>query len=410
MSLPSKARDQLISFNTENLPLDSQGRVLTDLFVELPRNDRFIRYICSGDPLTTRHLATLARHVNANIYVILADLESSRAEPLPDESAIAHEIRSISKKNPTRAETERRFQGEQEAYGSSKKTILSGDSSSFNSHRSTPTPESFEGSRKSLDNSEKEIAMASHLGKDNAEFLKKPIATELKNIFLDLISPSPAKFNLEDSPVNELTDRLVKIIAPEVENLRLYLKAIPQYVGIMEDSAAITAIATLFAIARGQSSRSIFKDLSYACLFMDISLADFDEEAWKTYYLKPENLSTEDKKKVLSHPTRSSELVQKRFKNIPDIVIQLIVGHHELFSGRGYPRQLRSERLAPLVKILAFAVDVFEHMKRQYLRGKVCNLEEAVHFFQFESVEPHRRRHSATLCREVAEFLRSDGL
>jgi HD-GYP domain-containing protein (c-di-GMP phosphodiesterase class II) len=391
MPLPAKLKSTLISFEPSKVPLCDKGRVLTDLYVELPRNDRFIRYVCSGDDLTAKHVATLSRHTVKHFYVVLGDLET--------------QDKTITQPNNETSFIQR-FSGDNERYESARRSVAPRKEVEFEASRVLASAPDTTSSRQSHGVPAEDRTAVVQFGKESAEFYKKPIAQELSRIYQDLITPSPAKLNLEDSPISQLADRLVDTIAPEVANLRAYLKSIPQYVGMVNDSAAITAIATLFAIARGQSSRSVFKDLSYACLFMDISLADFPQDSWRTYYLNPSKLGDEDMKRMQQHPRRSAELVQKRFRNLPDIVSQLIVGHHELYNGKGFPRELRSELLAPLVRILALAVDVFEYMKREQLRGEVCSLEEALEYFLFESVEPHLRRHSTVLCREVADYFK----
>lgn len=416
MSLPGKLKSNLISFDPSNVPLCEKGRVLTDLYVELPHNDRFIRYVCSGDDLTAQHIASLARHTVKHFFVILEDLENQReaaqgsvpkSEEALEPTALHDSSRKTTPNNSTEEESSiQRFSGETERHESVRRTLAPRKEADFEASRVLASVPDATSSRQSHGVPSEDTAALVQFGKESAEFYKKPIAQELSKIYQDLITPSPAKLNLEDSPINDLADRLVDTIAPEVANLRAYLKSIPQYVGMVNDSAAITAIATLFAIARGQSSRSVFKDLSYACLFMDISMAEFPEESWRIYHLTPEKLREEDKKRIQQHPRRSAELVQKRFRNLPDIVSQLIVGHHELYNGKGFPRQLRSELLAPLVRILALAVDVFEYMKREHLRGEVCSLEEALEYFLFESVEAHLRRHSTVLCREVADYFK----
>jgi len=390
MSLPASLKSTLVSFDPARVPLCSKGRILSDLYVELPRNERFIRYVCSGEELTAKHIETLSRHKVKHFYVMLADLDRGS---LPSASS---QDSSFMK----------RFSGDTERHESVRQSLAPRKEAHFEASRVLASAPDTTSSRQSHGVPAEDNSALVQFGKESAEFYKKPIAQELSRIYQDLITPSPAKLNLEDFPINELADRLVKTIAPEVASLRSYLKSIPLYVGMVNDSAAITAIATLFAIARGQSSRSVFKDLSYACLFMDISLAEFPQDLWRVYHLSPQKLSEEDKKRMQQHPRRSAELVQKRFRNLPDIVSQLIVGHHELYNGKGFPRQLRSELLAPLVRILALSVDVFEYMKREQLRGEVCSLEEALKYFLFESVEPHMRRHSTVLCREVSDHFK----
>ena len=214
--------------------------------------------------------------------------------------------------------------------------------------------------------------------------------------------------NLEESPIQDIASNLLEVIAPEVEKLRDHLKKIPDYVGVMNDSAALTAITTLVCLARGQTSRSIFKEMSYAVLLMDMSMTSLDDEAYKNYFINPDALSEKQKKIVFTHPRASYELVQKKFKNLPDIVSQLILGHHELFNGKGYPRKVRSELLAPLVRILAFAVDIFELMKRNHYLGKKLSIVDAVDSLLNADVPPHLRRHNVVLMREVYQYLTVD--
>jgi len=368
MAIPGSERSKLQLFSPENIPTDAAGLPLADLYVELPRNDRFIRYVCSGDAIGEGRMRSLARHVNPNFYIKLEELYSTE-----------HSAARL---------------------GNTLMSAKFSDAAILHQKRDE------ESTRKTFSFAALDEGILLHFGKDSEEFLKKPIAIELNTIFKEIVSPHLAQLSLEHSPINELTDRLVGVITPEIANLRLHLKRDPHYSIMIQESSAITSIATLFAVARGQTSRSTFKDLSYACLFMDLSIADISEERRRTYYLDPESLSSEDKERIFAHPRRSLELVEQRLKKLPDIICQMIVGHHELFNGKGFPRQQRSEMLAPLVRILALAVDVFEFMKRQQLQGDFCDLSNAVEYFVNEPVEPHMRRHGSTLCREVAEFLR----
>ena len=298
--------------------------------------------------------------------------------------------------------------------GSSKQSHLQkDDGDELSSRQSHMKPEEdYSGSRQSMiDPQAQEEAsskMQMQFGNDNAAFLKKAISKELADVYSSLNDESTAAINLEDSPIAELTEKLMDVVAPEVEGLRNHLKQIPEYVGVMDDSAAVTSIATLFCMAKGQTSRSIFREVSYACLFLDLSLAKFNERDWVNYYINPNSLNNELKKLVFAHPRASYQIIQAKFKNLPDIVGQMILGHHELFNGKGYPRKVRSELLAPLVRILAFAVDVFETMKRNYLKGKKVSLEQAVSSFVHAEVEPHQRRHNIVLMRDILEYLQND--
>jgi hypothetical protein len=378
MSIPSAERSKLLLFDPSDVPLTEDGSLLADVYVELPHNARFIRYVLSGDTLSETHLQKLSKHTSKHLFVLIDELTNDSHASSKHDYLNIQEDKSWSTNSFLYPQAASHELLENNEHGNSRQR-----------HEGFPI----------------EGGMLTLFGQDDSEFLRAPIASVLKGIYDEMSASDIAHIRLEITPISELTDRLVKVIAPEVETLRNYLHAIPQYRTIMHDSAAITTIATLFAIALGHTSRNVFKNLSYACIFMDISLAELSEESWKTYYLDPERLSKEDARRVRSHPERSTDLVQKRFRKLPDVVLQMILGHHELFNGKGFPRGHRSEKLAPLVRALALSVDVFEFMKRAHLRGEPCDLEGAVNHFVNEAAEAHHRRHNLTLCREISEYL-----
>jgi response regulator RpfG family c-di-GMP phosphodiesterase len=372
VSIPSNQRDRFIQLEMNALPLSESGTLLTDIYVELPHNDRFIRYLCYGDQLLPKHLEIVARHTSPLFFALISDMAEAQSARRPVEISESQKSNSASSKS---------FEGKK----------LTQDREAFH------TPEL-----------EEVFSLQLQFGKENAEFLKKPIAQELKRIFKELVEPNPGQFSIEETPIAELSQKLLLIIAPEIENFHRHLKKMPQYLSVMDSCAALTAISTLFAVAIGQTSRNVFKDLSYACLFMDLALVDFTREDWKTYYLDTDSLPASQKTKVLEHPKRSFDMVSKKFRNLPELVGQMILGHHELFNGKGYPRGIRSETLAPLVRVLSLAVDVFEFMKKAHLEKDPVRLNDALNYFLNEPVEPHSRRHSLPLCREVLEFLQKE--
>ena len=462
MAISKEKRFELLSFDIANLPLDEDGTARIDFYVHLPRNDRFICFVLQGDEFGEKHTQILRKHVEPEIFCKFSDFKDNckdleipennhnmfvmeyeedpegfkakHSESISIEANPETEATKVFSKDDEDSETEEKksklivIEGSKEVSGTNdndKNIIIEGGSPEQSSKQSynhkedsqfskeTRKQENVEisGSAKSLDVPGEDPgldAMMSELGKEKGEFLKKAISKELNAVFKVLSAESVSEISLEDSPIEEISKKLMEVIAPEVDNLRQYLKKIPNYVGVMDDSAAITAIATLFCIARGQTSRSIFREISYAVLLMDISLGSLSPGSLDAYYVNPNQLSSEDKQIVFNHPRQSYEMVQKRFKNLPEIVSQLILGHHELFNGKGYPRKVRSELLAPLVRILAFAVDVFEIMKRAYISKQNVTVLQAVESLLNADVAPHERRHNIVLMREICAHLKED--
>lgn len=350
MGISTNLREQFIEFDSNKIPISKNGRLLSDVYVELPNNKRFIRYICNGDLLEENHLKVIKNHSIPKFFVLINEIEEFKHLNNSINSQIEH------------------------------------------------VPINY-------DKTPKEIKFHSE---NDAEFLKVSIANDLMGVLHECQILSPQKITLEKSGLSKTADKLLKVISPELQAAREQLKRIPAYIDHIEDSATITALSTLFAIAKGQNSRSTFKDLAHACLFMDIGLVELKAEDKNRYWSPLESLPKSLQKKILNHPMRSYEIIQKKFLNFPDIVAQMIVGHHELFNGQGYPRKVRSELLAPMVRLLAFSVDVFEHMKRQKLQSLNPSVEDSVKYFLEEPVEPHMRRHNLTLCREIWNFIQEN--
>ncbi len=399
MSIPVHRAELLTRIDIEAIPQDADGRVLIDLFIELPNNARFIRFLAANSPLTESDLQKIKTLARPYVYVNRSDLKSF------DGMAAS---RAMQNNEQISVRVEHSVQADKASLEESTSKVSHTPAQDSPSPRVTTQPKADEGSshQSKVSKADLEIGMLMQFGKESADFLKKPIAQELSKIFNEVILPNPGQFTLEDTPIAEISTRLLDIIAPDVDNFRSHFRKIPQYLSVMDDSAAVTAIAVLYAVALGQSSRSVFRDLSYACLLMDFSLLDMSAENWHLYYNDQSKLSPEIVAKVQNHPRRSYEIVQKKFTKLSEIVGQLIIGHHELFNGRGYPRRIRSELLAPLVRMFACAIDTFEVMKRESLDLSNPSLIEVLEkFMATDGVQPHERRHSLTLIRQIHDFL-----
>jgi hypothetical protein len=399
MSIPVHRAELLTRIDIEAIPLNAEGHVLVDLFIELPNNARFIRFLAANSPLTESDLKKVKTLSRPYFYVNRSDLESFGGEATSRRTHTAQEDTQPSSSSPRTSDVP-------VEETSSRLTHSPLEDSQPLPLTTQPKLDEETSRQSSATKADLEMGMLMQFGKESAEYLKKPIAHELSKIFNEVILPNPGQFTLEDTPFAQISSRLLEIIAPDVDNFRTHFRKIPQYLGVMDDSAAVTAIAVLYAVALGQSSRSVFRDLSYACLLMDFSLLDMSPENWKLYYKDQSQLAPDVLAKVQNHPRRSYEIVQKKFTKLSEIVGQLIISHHELFNGQGYPRHIRSELLAPLVRMFACAIDTFEVMKRESLDLSNPSLIQVLEkFMAVDGIQPHERRHSLSLVRQIHEFL-----
>jgi hypothetical protein len=400
MSIADHRADHLIRIEFDAIPVDAEGLVLLDLFIELPTNARFIRFLAKGSLLEISDINKIRSLSRPYVFVNRTEWNELKEQGFARGSTPEGTARTpgLVPDSEGADETKTRTSTKQAPSRNVESEV----------HRSKgDAPAEKPGARSSsVSKADLESGMLMQFGKESAEFLKKPIAHELSKIFYEVILPNPGEFTLEDTPIAEMSSRLLDIIAPDVDNFRSHFRRIPQYLSVMDDSAAVTTIAVLYAVALGQTSRSVFRDLSYACLLMDFALLDLSAENWNLYYQNRSQLSPEMLTKVQNHPRRSYEIVQKKFTRLPEIVGQLILGHHELFNGRGYPRGIRSELLAPLVRMFACAVDTFEIMKQESLHLSNPSLLEVLsRFIASSGTQPHERRHSLTLVRQIHQFL-----
>jgi HD-GYP domain-containing protein (c-di-GMP phosphodiesterase class II) len=256
---------------------------------------------------------------------------------------------------------------------------------------------------------------------DSLEKIKRPelelqtpserIKEELKQIFGFLQSdPEKAQTEAEATlaKMEKVADDVLAEVAPDVEDLRKFLISNSKYVMLMADSSAIASIAVMTALAHGFDSRAIFRDLSMASILMDAPLSDMSEESIVQYYLDPSKLDRAVYEKIMQHPIVSAQALTVRIKAFSQTVLQLILGHHELYNGKGYPKGTRSEMLPPVVRSFSLAVDIFGIMKREKLKSKEISMLDAAQELQEKNIEAHLRRHNQRLVTSLINFIKSN--
>lgn len=367
------------------LPVNSKGTCYIDLYVHLALNSRYVRYVAAGETFDHQRLLALKKLEDASVYVNSAEF-LKWAPRTASRHTHLKETLSDSRQSLDAATDKSKLiiiKGEKQDLGTSPRLALRSPNSSGD-----PMQERFTG--------------------DEEAYLKEEIHHELLGLYKDLRNKKSNEDELDR--IESITTTLLATIAPEVESLRNLLAQNAKYIYVMSDSAAIASIAILFAIAKNFSSRNVFKDLAYATILMDMALADLNESEIRQYYIDKEKLSPHAKKIAFEHPANSYKMLKGRLRTLSDICGQLIANHHELYSGRGFPRRVRSDILTPLARVLALAVDVFEAMKKSQILGAPVQLRNVVYALRDETCEAHLRRHSRGLMDDVANFLDSPGI
>jgi response regulator RpfG family c-di-GMP phosphodiesterase len=318
----------------------------SDLYVHLPRADKYIRFVLKGERWESYKKDMLKTHSDTSLY-------KTMTEALGDSLIDPQEL--TEKAPPEAPKIEKIFKAE------------------------PPVP-------------------------DEIRIFKDEVNAELSQIFKSMgAPPNPKEASKTLKSLEKLSTQIIETVAPDVEDLRENILKNSKYLLVMADSAAITSISVLIAMAHGFNSRKIYRDLSTAALLMDAPLADIEEEQVLDHYKRlpspPENPL------IRNHPQKSYDSVSKKIKAIPEPVLQLILNHHELYNGKGYPRGIRNEQLPPVIRSLCLAVDVFEIMKQSKLRdNQDLDILGALEKLQEKDVEPHLRRHNQRLVHEAIEY------
>jgi response regulator RpfG family c-di-GMP phosphodiesterase len=99
-------------------------------------------------------------------------------------------------------------------------------------------------------------------------------------------------------------------------------------------------------------SKTTMDKLVYASVLCDITLAVRPEllaiKNLHEFEGAMANLSLEDQKIFLSHPKDAANLLKNYFKLAPPDTDQLVLQHHEMPDGQGFPLGLKAERISPL--------------------------------------------------------------
>lgn len=119
--------------------------------------------------------------------------------------------------------------------------------------------------------------------------------------------------------------------------------------GGYDHAANVSTLAALFAIALNHPHP---EDLALAGFLHDISLSDFSIDL----YDQPQEKWPEKYRKMyLDHPQQSINLIRQKKMIITEEVEKAILQHHEMWNGKGFPKQLNGERITEEAQILSLA-------------------------------------------------------
>ncbi len=132
----------------------------------------------------------------------------------------------------------------------------------------------------------------------------------------------------------------------------------PEHSWMVRHSLLITHVACALSTKLGWTSEQTYLKIATAALLHDMCLPrlDQDEDVWlmamEGQKLK-EGMDLE-MKAFLQHPIEASQMI-RRHKSIPPDTDKILLEHHELPDGKGFPRGLPAMQISPLGSVFIFA-------------------------------------------------------
>jgi hypothetical protein len=254
-----------------------------------------------------------------------------------------------------------------------------------------------------------EVVVAPEGGDDSSseyEVMGAAGAAYMKAIF-ERLSTEGGDTTQAVKELEKSAEDIIKIVAPDVDDLRARILKNTENIWVMNDASAIITIAVMFAYANGFDSPKPLRDLVYASLVMDLPLIALGPENVEAAYVNLDSLPSSVIEKYRSHPLESYRIAKQSLRYFTETALQLVLNHHEYKNGMGWPRKIRTESLFPLAKVFSAAVDTFERMKKSQLQGRPLSLVEAVTALFENDVELHLRRHNREIVDKTLELMQS---
>ncbi|HEX4923150.1 MAG TPA: HD domain-containing phosphohydrolase [Bdellovibrionales bacterium] len=143
-------------------------------------------------------------------------------------------------------------------------------------------------------------------------------------------------------------------------------------------SVAVSMVAVMLGQALGWTQQSVLEKLALGGLLHDIGM----KELPPTLLKKPRaEMSFSELREYETHCDRGVKILQS-LGIVPDDVICIVLEHHELAAGQGFPKRLKSVRIHPLARVVGLANYFCELTVKNRNSGRVRTPAEAVAYIE----------------------------
>jgi len=168
-------------------------------------------------------------------------------------------------------------------------------------------------------------------------------------------------------------------------------------------SGNVSTLAALFSMGLGIGKP---EDMALAGLLHDIGIAELPAEI---QCLDPSEMSPEQLIQYQKHPEKSVNLIKTRKIVVPEIVMKMIMQHHELFNGKGYPHGLYGDRICKEAQVLAIA-DRFDELTSLKEGKPLLTPSEAIESLRKPQLDdPSKIHYQPELLKGILSLFQNEG-
>lgn len=201
---------------------------------------------------------------------------------------------------------------------------------------------------------------------------KEKLNSSVRGLFTNIVDASNADFNKGKELVADC-QKIVSLYITGGGSENWYNELVRSLNGAnntYDHAATVSTLAALFAIAIGEPHP---EEYAIAGFLHDLGRSHLpDEMPLKPLEEWPEDL----RKQYLDHPQHSLNVIKNKKMIIPANVEKAILQHHEMFNGKGFPKQLAGDRICTEAQVLSFA-DQFFYYTVEIENKRRLSIEEA---------------------------------
>ena len=162
-------------------------------------------------------------------------------------------------------------------------------------------------------------------------------------------------------------------------------------------SGNVSTLAALFSIGLGLGNP---EEIALAGLLHDIGITELPYDIQNT---PPDKMTPEQMTEYIKHPDLTINLIRSRKIVVSDHVTKMILQHHELYNGDGYPKGLFGDRIMKEAQLIAIA-DRFDELTtiKDTESGKLLSPTQAVKKLKQEQLQnPSKIKYNPELLKNI---------